>query len=566
MTGSIAPLNIAMKTSRKTTSDSAMDLVPGTSVTLAAKEARDQHTWRPLTYLALYRLTLATIFVAILLSGKSYTPLAQVAPGLFAVISVIYFIIGLAALYAVRRRRPAFDTQVLLGVGIDILALILIMHASGGANSGLGILLVISVAGASIVTTGRTALTLASIAAVAVLAEHLYQVIAGQAEPEGMIAAGLLGITLLASSTLVHFLARRIIESEALARKRGIDLANMADLTEHVIQRMQTGILVIDPDDQVRLINDSAWYMLGMPTLGRQPALVEVSGDLYLQLQRWREQSDYVPRPIQLSAAQAAIMPRFARITQDERPGVLIFLEDTSAMAQKAQQLKLASLGRLTGSIAHEIRNPLGAISHAGQLLAESSHLDEHDQRLIQIIADQSERVNGIVENVLSLSRRDRGDPQIFDLREFLHDFISRYCRDHKLSESAIVVELQPENILVRFDKLHLEQIMTNLCDNALRHSRRSDGTAQIEIRGGIAEEFGRPFLDVIDDGPGLDADTLQKIFEPFFTTEPDGTGLGLYISRELAETNQAHINYLPGPTGGSCFRISFQDPRKHIG
>ncbi|HEB58842.1 MAG TPA: ATPase [Gammaproteobacteria bacterium] len=543
-----------------------MDLVPGTNVSLAAKEAHDKNTWRPLTYLALYRLTLATIFVVILLTGKSFTPLAQLAPGLYAVVSVVYFFVGLAAYVAVRRRRPAFDTQILLGVGIDILALVLIMHASGGAHSGLGILLVISVAGASIVTTGRTALTLASIAAVAVLAEHLYQVMEGHARAEGMIAAGLLGITLMASATLVHFLARRIMESEALARKRGIDLANMAELTEHIIQRMQTGILVIDPDDHVRLINDSAWYMLGMPVMGRQPALADVSTDLYQQLQRWRVESDYVPTAIQLSAVQAAIMPRFARITQDERPGVLIFLEDTSAMAQKAQQLKLASLGRLTGSIAHEIRNPLGAISHAGQLLAESTHLDEHDQRLLRIIADQSARVNGIVENVLRLSRRDRGDPQLFELREFLQSFISNYCRDHDLPESAFVVELQPENIVIRFDKLHLEQIMTNLCDNAFRHSREVNSSPQIELRGGIAEEFGRPFLDVIDHGPGLDADTLQKIFEPFFTTEAEGTGLGLYISRELAETNQAHINYLPGPTGGSCFRISFQDPRKHIG
>ncbi len=543
-----------------------MDLVPGTGASLTTKEARDRHTWRPLTFLSLYRLTLASIFVVILVAGRSFAPLGQDIPVLFNVVSIAYFLAGLAGFIAVRRHRPAFETQVLLGVATDILALILIMHASGGAHSGLGILLVISVAGASIITSGRTALTLAAIASVVVLAEALYQVMDGNAKPEGMIAAGLLGITLMASATLVHFVARRIMESEALARKRGIDLANMAELTEHIIQRMQTGILVIDPDDHVRLINDSAWYMLGMPVMGRHPALADVSAELYRQLQRWRAESDYAPSTLQLSAAQAAIMPRFARITQDERPGVLIFLEDTSAMAQQAQQLKLASLGRLTGSIAHEIRNPLGAISHAGQLLAESSHLDEHDQRLLQIIADQSQRVNDIVENVLRLSRRDRGDPRIFELREFLQGFIASYCRDHGLPESAFVVELQPDNIVIRFDKLHLEQIMTNLCDNAFHHSRKADTTPQIELRGGIAEEFSRPYLDVIDNGPGMDADTLQKIFEPFFTTEPEGTGLGLYISRELAETNQAHITCLPGPAGGSCFRISFQDPRKYIG
>ncbi len=100
-----------------------------------------------------------------------------------------------------------------------------------------------------------------------------------------------------------------------------------------------------------------------------------------------------------------------------------------------------------------------------------------------------------------------------------------------------------------------------NLCDNALRHS----ADCKIELRGGISSGSNRPFLDVIDHGQGIPTEDIPHIFEPFFTSATNGTGLGLYISRQLAESNQAQLNYIFIPTGGACFRISFQDPRRNI-
>jgi len=234
-------------------------------------------------------------------------------------------------------------------------------------------------------------------------------------------------------------------------------------------------------------------------------------------------------------------------------------------MAQQARQLQLASLGRLTASIAHEIRNPLGAISHAGQLLAESPNIDDHDKRLTQIIGDQSRRMNTIIESIMQLGRRDTSKPEIFNLKSFTEKFLHDFLIGKPESEGLILLDIASEDIDVRFDATHLHQILTNLCENGLRHSAGYPGFPKVELRGGASVEGGRAYLDVIDHGEGIDVEISKHIFEPFFTTSNTGSGLGLYISRELAICNQANIEYIPVASGGSCFRISFQDPRRHM-
>jgi two-component system sensor histidine kinase PilS (NtrC family) len=305
--------------------------------------------------------------------------------------------------------------------------------------------------------------------------------------------------------------------------------------------------------------------MLGMPSASHHSSLNHLSAELAEQVRRWRLNPDTVLEMIQPSAEHPRVMPRCARIGQELTTGTLIFLEDATAMARQAQQLQLAALGRLTASIAHEIRNPLGAISHAGQLLAESSNLDEHDHRLTRIIEEQSRRMNTIVENIMQLSRRDRSTPQIIELKPFLHNFAHELCIANNLDDNTIGVNVTPEVLQVRFDPTHLYQILTNLCQNALRYSEDYPGLPRVEIRAAMTEETGRPFVDILDHGAGIEPEVVEQIFEPFFTTSTTGTGLGLYISRELAESNQAHLNYEPVATGGSCFRITFQDPRRQM-
>ncbi len=522
--------------------------------------------WKPLAYLNLYRTIISATFLFLAISDNLYAPLATANQALFTQTNLIYLIISSVIWLTIHNRSPAIHIQIYFATLTDIVVSTLYIHTSGGVESGLGTLLIISLAGSSMLLPTRSALLFASIATLSILGYQVYTHYSTGILASGYIYAGILGITFFTTALLANKLSIRMHASEALAKKRSVDLANMAKLTEHIIQRMQTGILVVDDNYTVRLINESAWHMLGMPSTLKNPNLNDISDELTSQIKYWREHADTPSRIVKPSPMHANVMPRFARIGQDNNDGgTLIFLEDQSAMAQRAQQLQLAALGRLTASIAHEIRNPLGAISHAGQLLAESPGINEKDKRLTQIIHDQSARMNTIVENIMQLGRRDHSKPEIFALKPMLDKFLRDFGSMQNNNPDDIKVDIQPEDTMIRFDKSHLEQILTNLVQNGLRHTKSHNASPKVEIRGGVTMEFNRPFLDVIDHGSGIDTETAQHIFEPFFTTEATGTGLGLYISRELAECNQAHMNYLPIASGGSCFRITFQDPRRQI-
>ncbi len=546
--------------------------------TLNAK-GNEQHidVWKPLTYLNIYRTALSAFFLFLAITQIAFYPLASVNERLFTQTSLYYLVLACVFWIMIQLRKPNQLVQIHSSVLTDCIAILFLMHSSGGIQTGLGTLLIITVAGNSMIVPFRSALYFAALATITLLGHQLFSHYANSEPTSNYTYAGILGLVFFSAATISHKLSIRLKESEALAVKRGVDLANMAQLTEHIIQRMQTGILVVDNDNDMRLINESAWHMLGMPSTKTPANLSVIVPELVQQVNKWRKNSDFSPQVIRPTPLHANVMPRFARITHDKKSGILIFLEDTSVMAQQAQYLQLAALGRLTASIAHEIRNPLGAISHAGQLLEESDNLDKHDKRLTQIIADQSARMNTIIENIMQLGRRDYSQAEIFELKTFLEKFASSFMAsqhfDRKTQQTQtsttkqneIFVDINPTDVKIRFDISHLEQILTNLCENGLRHSKDYAGHPKVELRGGITPEFNRPFLDIIDHGTGMDTKTAQHIFEPFFTTEATGSGLGLYISRELAECNQARMNYIPVATGGSCFRITFQDPRRSI-
>ncbi|HEX6571406.1 MAG TPA: HAMP domain-containing sensor histidine kinase, partial [Steroidobacteraceae bacterium] len=242
--------------------------------------------------------------------------------------------------------------------------------------------------------------------------------------------------------------------------------------------------------------------------------------------------------------------------------------EDTSVVAERAQQSKLAALGRLSASIAHEIRNPVGAMSHAGQLLRDSPSLSPEDRHLTEIIEKNGLRVSQIIENVLQLSRRDTTRQERFDAVEWLGGFVREYVETLQLDANRFDVDVpSPQRALeVEFDPSHLHQVIWNLCDNALRHGGTATGPAIVELRVGRIASTERPFLEVSDRGAGVDPAQAERIFEPFFTSGHGGTGLGLFISRELCQTNGALLVYEPRPGGGSIFRVIFADPRRWKG
>lgn len=520
---------------------------------------------RPLVLLNIFRALLSGLFCLLYLLDELLHPLGSFELELFFYTSSVYFLFSLAY-WGLLNSRLSGHFLTYIALFADIILLTILMHSSGGIQSGLGVLLVVTIATGSIVLPGRIAVAMAAFASLVILIQQIitsfvYPII-GTSYPQ----AGILGTTFFTTAIVVHALARRIRESEALALQRGVDLANMAQLTEHIIHRMQTGIIVVDANGIIRLINESATRMLDASEADNPVHLSHISSELFERLEQWSYNPGATPLKIKSAKHAIDILPRFASIGDQHMGGILIFLQDMAATAQQAQQLQLASLGRLTASIAHEIRNPLGAISHAGQLLAESENLDPHDQRLTSIISDHTKRLNTIVENIMSVSRRQPSHVEIISLKKYLEQFMMDYTIGQDINPELFALQIDPDDTEVRFDTSHLTQILVNLCDNALRHGETGDNNKPaVLLVGGLEMYETRPHLDVIDNGPGVPADIQSQIFEPFFTTEASGTGLGLYLSRELAEANQARLNYMLNANGGGFFRITFQDPRRHI-
>ncbi|MCW8958429.1 MAG: ATP-binding protein [Gammaproteobacteria bacterium] len=530
----------------------------------APSQVQDEsaRTWRPLRFFNLYRFTLAALLTLLYHINELPQPLGSTAPLLFYQVSLVYLIFSLLAFYPISRQHPAFHIQLYSHVLVDIIAITLLMHASGGVTSGVGMLLVVSVANASMIAAGRITMFFAAMASIAVLLEQVYSgFVSGPAEVNYSLA-GLLGITLFATAILAHVLARRARESEALARQRSVDLANMAQLTDYIIQHMQTGVMVIDPDNRVRLINSSARQLLGAPETRPNTPLQHYSPTLLLQLQNWKRNPAGATGPLHISNNPLELLPRFMGIGRQRNDGTLIFLEDAAATTHRAQQMKLASLGRLTASIAHEIRNPLGAISHAGSLLEESPQLDADDQRLADIVCKQSRRINTIIENVLQLGRgaNNKQDEQI-TLKPWLEEYVEEFAQTQPEAGGAIRLNVQPADLTLVFDPHHLRQLLCNLCENGLRHAAGADTPVKLQLEAGMSD-LAHGYLDVIDAGPGITGEHRVHIFEPFFTTESSGTGLGLYLARELAVYNQAQLRYEPTEENQSRFRLLFRASR----
>jgi len=362
--------------------------------------------------------------------------------------------------------------------------------------------------------------------------------------------------------------ASRLRESEALVRRQEVDLANLAQLSQYIVQHLRESLIVLDEHDRIRLINESAAEILGDEQSYPDALVGEASPRLLYLLESWRQRAGTrgtapTPDPTFVAADGARLIrAHFAPLGASNPGPVLVFLEDTSLIDERVQQSKLAALGRLSASIAHEIRNPVGAMSHAGQLLGESSHLTGDDRRLTEIIRGNAGRVSAIIDNVQRLARREAARFERLPLAPWTQEFHQEFCQTMQWPAARLVVSATNPDVEVRVDPDQLRQIVWNLCENALKHAIGDSPDQNLEIRYGRMSGSDRPFLEVADRGPGVALEQAERIFEPFYSGGR-GTGLGLFLARELAQTNGATLLYEPRAGGGSVFRLVFADPRR---
>jgi two-component system sensor histidine kinase PilS (NtrC family) len=530
----------------------------------AADSATGDFAWRVLILLNLFRLTVGALLFAVFYLVDEPRIIGETGVQLAWRTLIGMLALGCVELVLLHRRTPNITVQTYLQFVTDLVSVTLLLHASGGISSGLGGILIVSVGTLALLLASERAFLLAAVTALVLLLEQTYAQFQGITTSAQFAPAGILGAVIFVITAVVQLLRNRIVETEALAEQRGVDLRNLVELNEYIIQHLRESIVVVDDEDHVRLINESAVKNLGAGVGDREHNLAEVSPELANQLRLWRGGAKVERAQMIFSSPDGTnVQPHFAPLGGGRASGVVIFLEDTSLIAERVQQAKLAALGRLSASIAHEIRNPLGAMSHAGQLLAESPSLGKDDQRLTDIIRVNARRVSQIVESVLALSRRGQTRPERLQLGPWIEDFAREFVQTLELYEGAVTVIENSPDIEVQMDPTHLHQILWNLCDNAVKYASAAAGAIAVELTCGVLEPSGRPFLEVADRGPGIKPDKVEQIFEPFYTGQPGGTGLGLYISRELAERNSATLRYQARPGGGSAFRIVFADPHR---
>ncbi len=520
--------------------------------------------WRVLGLLNLYRLSIPLLLLILSLLPSQPQLLGAAIPHLYFYTLIAWFATGIICIGLLKTRWPSLQAQAYVHIAFDVLAVTALLLTSAGAASGAGLLLVMPIAAVSLLLPARTATMIAAIAALFVLFQQITLWWSGLADASDLTQAGMLGGVIFFAALAVAPLARRLRESEALVRQRDFDLANLAELSQYIIERLRESLVVVDEQDRIRLINESARQILGNE-VSANALLGEVSPRLLYLLAMWRQSepvTDTAGGNLLAADGLREVRPHFAPLGQGKPPPVLVFLEDLSALDDRIQQSRLAALGRLSASIAHEIRNPVGAISHAAQLLEEDPQLSDSNRRMSEIIKANAERVSTIVGNVQQLARRETTRPERMPLGEFLADFVEEFISTGGHAAGQLVVELQEPDLEVRVDPSHLRQILWNLVENAFRYSVQT-AQDQVEVRIGRLAGSNRPFLEVLDRGPGIDPTMIDRIFEPFFTSRTSGTGLGLFIAREFAQCNRALLVFEPRPGGGSIFRIVFADPQR---
>jgi two-component system sensor histidine kinase PilS (NtrC family) len=504
--------------------------------------------WASVRLLNTYRLGLAAIFFA--QSFVTASPLVNIVDlTLYSWASFAFLVLALVWMVASAVERRGFQSQVSLQIYGDTIIIILLMHACGGISSGLGMLLIITVAVSGLLTEQSLSVLFASLAALGLLAEHVYSVINIPHYSGTSTQVGILGASLIATAIVTHKLMMRARSSEQLIQQRERDVALLSALNQEIIENMEAGVIVLGRNDRIRHINKAARELLHLPS-DHRISLQRDCASLLEPLQAWRDAQSPGISALPYTTEIDSLQVSFRQLQSEGQPNTMIFLNDVSSIRDSMQQAKLAALGHLTASIAHEIRNPLGAISYAAELLGEEGKFDEGDRRMVEIINQHTARINHIIEDILNISRGEENTKVTIDLRDWLPSFVASFCHSGLAAPESFGVKFETENTRVRFDAGHLEQILTNLCNNACIHGG-ADKPITIRV---FADSSQFLCIEIEDRGPGLSGEILQHIFEPFYTTSHQGSGLGLYIVSQLCELNGASISARVNRHDGTSF------------
>ncbi|MEO1926564.1 MAG: HAMP domain-containing sensor histidine kinase [Gammaproteobacteria bacterium] len=495
--------------------------------------------WTLLTAFFIYRIIISSLFVGVFYHIFNIVVLVDNDTRILSYFSQIYFGFTVFSGCCVFWRWLSYPAQAQIGIFVDIVSITLLMHASGGIQSGIGMLLIVSIAAGGLLIGGRCALLFAALASLSILTEQFYTMTSNPDVKISFSYAGILGVSFFTVAYLCHVSARRVEQAEVLASLNQQKLVNLEELNQNIIQQFQSGIIISNSRQQIKMCNKAALSVIYHARVDKPVChLADISLQISDCFALWLSDEQQNFALVRL-ANHMDVHLRFSLLNTQHETFYMIVLEDNLIYNQRLNQDKLASLGRVTAGIAHEIRNPLGAISHAGQLLSESVDLSVEDMRLIEIIHKHSQRVNKIIEDILQLSRTQPFNTENINIRQWIVGYLKNFTQNMNCDPDNFIIVAKEADLWCFIDEGHLTQILNNLCSNALKYGNL---TAKIIIEVGESDDY--PYIKVMDNGIRIDEEIALQLFEPFFTTSLTGTGLGLYISKELAELNRAKLSY----------------------
>jgi two-component system sensor histidine kinase PilS (NtrC family) len=464
-------------------------------------------------------------------------------------------------------------------IGVDLCVFAVLQFMQGATVNyaplfGLPVL-VAAVLGSMLLALGTAAsVTLILLSHATWLVLHATGDVAGLWAQAALTGAGGFAIALLANQ-----ISTRLANEELRSRRSQLAARVQRQVNELVIETLTDGVLVVDPKGLVRSANPAACYLLGSERalttssfeLSAEPGwrpLVEMMRMSFAS--KASQQADVSIR--HLGKGQRRILAR-TRLT----PGMgsnaeslcVIFLQDRRETEARARTEKLASMGRMSAAVAHEIRNPLAAIVQANALLEEDI-VDPRQQQLIQIVQQNAKRLERTVDEILNLARVKSSGLHAVSPSLLLDEAVSRNCRDwgHQTASAEILrVDTALSNVVVAFEPDHLRRVMVNLLDNAKRYASTRVDAIVVSTSSTLSAQA---VLSIWSDGNPLDQSIERNLFEPFFSSESRSSGLGLYICRELCDGQGATIAYQRSrrivrgqELDGNEFFVTFQPSRR---
>ena len=511
-----------------------------------------------------YRIIIAIFFsFSFILALKSAQHDYWVLINLFPTFFYFFFSIALFILYYFYPKNPLL----MVGLTVDALVLTTLLYFSGGNDLQVILLFLVQVAAAFMLVRSNQAILLTIFAITLVIYQQFYQTLKSDVNYALVNNVASMAISFIGVAYLSYTLSKRLKQIERLSERQVNEVNALNAINNKIVQIIDQGVVVLSHDLEIFIANDTAIDQLHLPKTLDNFNLPDISPLLAARLAPVIEQPEATlivrldvpttrtPLAVGIEPNNQSFNDLRLRITQLRQQYAIIFIEDLRHELSRAQQLKLASLGQLSASIAHEIRNPLATISQASQLLMEEvneadSGLSDDNILLYEMIYHQTIRVNKIIEDVLKLSRQQRPNFVYIEPKTWLNDFIQENFSGHD-----IFLHCHTDKGFM-FDNHQLAQILVNLINNGLRFSSKTQPHAFVTLE---VYEFGKSiYIDVIDTGHGVAKENIEYLFNPFFTTDNQGTGLGLYLSQAFCQANYANLEYVPSERQ-TCFRIICQ-------